>query len=88
QVVFHAQMAEEQNAFAFGDVVEAITRKMIRRHPHVFAIRRATSPPPTSRKSGTASRPRRKPSAPHAGRRRKRPRTNRCCRVSRPASQR
>ncbi|UPK31582.1 nucleoside triphosphate pyrophosphohydrolase [Bradyrhizobium sp. 186] len=37
QVVFHAQMAEEQNAFAFGDVVEAITRKMIRRHPHVFA---------------------------------------------------
>jgi ATP diphosphatase len=37
QVVFHAQMAQEQGAFAFGDVVEAITRKMIRRHPHVFA---------------------------------------------------
>ena len=37
QVVYHAQMAQEQNAFAFGDVVEAITRKMIRRHPHVFA---------------------------------------------------
>src|SRR5476651_2111510 len=37
QVMFHARMAEEQNAFAFGDVVEAITRKMIRRHPHVFA---------------------------------------------------
>ena len=37
QIVFHARMAEEQNAFAFGDVVEAITRKMIRRHPHVFA---------------------------------------------------
>jgi nucleoside triphosphate diphosphatase len=37
QVVFHARMAEEQGAFAFGDVVEAITRKMIRRHPHVFA---------------------------------------------------
>jgi ATP diphosphatase len=36
QVVFHARMAEEQHAFAFGDVVEAITRKMIRRHPHVF----------------------------------------------------
>jgi nucleoside triphosphate diphosphatase len=36
QVVYHARMAEEQNAFAFGDVVEAITRKMIRRHPHVF----------------------------------------------------
>jgi len=39
QVVYHAQMAEERNAFAFGDVVEAITRKMIRRHPHVFADR-------------------------------------------------
>jgi nucleoside triphosphate diphosphatase len=37
QVVFHARMAEEQGAFSFGDVVEAITRKMIRRHPHVFA---------------------------------------------------
>ena len=37
QVVFHARMAEEQGAFAFGDVVEAITTKMIRRHPHVFA---------------------------------------------------
>jgi nucleoside triphosphate diphosphatase len=37
QVVFHARMAEEEKAFSFGDVVEAITRKMIRRHPHVFA---------------------------------------------------
>ena len=37
QVVFHARMAEESGAFDFGDVVEAITRKMIRRHPHVFA---------------------------------------------------
>ena len=37
QVVFHARMAEEQDAFAFGDVVEAISHKMIRRHPHVFA---------------------------------------------------
>lgn len=36
QVVYHARMAEEQNAFSFGDVVEAVTRKMIRRHPHVF----------------------------------------------------
>jgi nucleoside triphosphate diphosphatase len=36
QVVYHARMAEEQGAFAFGDVVEAITRKMVRRHPHVF----------------------------------------------------
>jgi ATP diphosphatase len=39
QVVFHARMAEEQGAFSFGDVVEAITAKMIRRHPHVFADR-------------------------------------------------
>ena len=37
QVVFHARMAEEQGAFDFGDVVEAITEKLIRRHPHVFA---------------------------------------------------
>ncbi len=44
QVVFHARMAEEQNAFDFGDVVEAITEKLIRRHPHVFADERATDP--------------------------------------------
>jgi ATP diphosphatase len=37
QVVYHARMAEEEKAFVFGDVVEAITKKMIRRHPHVFA---------------------------------------------------
>jgi len=36
QVVYHARMAEERQAFAFADVVEAITAKMIRRHPHVF----------------------------------------------------
>ena len=36
QVVFHARMAEEARRFDFGDVVEAITAKMIRRHPHVF----------------------------------------------------
>ena len=37
QVVFHARMAEEQGAFDFGGVVDAVTSKMIRRHPHVFA---------------------------------------------------
>ncbi|HEY0635354.1 MAG TPA: nucleoside triphosphate pyrophosphohydrolase [Gammaproteobacteria bacterium] len=37
QVVFHARMAEEAGQFAFADVVAAITEKMIRRHPHVFA---------------------------------------------------
>ena len=37
QTVFHAQMANEAALFDFGDVAEAITEKMIRRHPHVFA---------------------------------------------------
>ena len=36
QSVFHAQMAKERGLFEFGDVVEAITKKLIRRHPHVF----------------------------------------------------
>ncbi|MBI0021140.1 nucleoside triphosphate pyrophosphohydrolase [Bartonella sp. W8097] len=36
QVVYYAQMAEEEGSFNFGDVVYAITKKMIRRHPHVF----------------------------------------------------
>ena len=36
QVVFHARMAQEQGAFAFDDVVAAISDKMVRRHPHVF----------------------------------------------------
>jgi ATP diphosphatase len=36
QVVFHARMAQEQGAFDFGDVVQAITEKLLRRHPHVF----------------------------------------------------
>lgn len=44
QVVFHARMAEEAGEFAFGDVVEAVTRKMIRRHPHVFARSDADTP--------------------------------------------
>ena len=39
QVIFHARMAEEKGAFAFGDVVDAICAKMIRRHPHVFGDR-------------------------------------------------
>ncbi len=37
QVVFHARMAQESGAFDFSDVVEAISEKMTRRHPHVFA---------------------------------------------------
>jgi len=43
QVVFHARMAEEQGRFDFGDVVDAITRKLIRRHPHVFGDARDLS---------------------------------------------
>ncbi|MFC3074147.1 nucleoside triphosphate pyrophosphohydrolase [Shinella pollutisoli] len=44
QVVFHARMAEELGEFDFGSVVEAVTRKMIRRHPHVFARSDADTP--------------------------------------------
>lgn len=36
QAVFYAQMAEEQNLFRIGDVLDAIIQKLIRRHPHVF----------------------------------------------------
>jgi MazG family protein len=36
QVVFHAQIARDQNAFDFDDVVERICAKLVRRHPHVF----------------------------------------------------
>ena len=36
QVVFHARIAEEQQAFDFGDTADAVVRKLIRRHPHVF----------------------------------------------------
>ncbi len=44
QVVFHAQMAQEAGLFEFGDVVEAITSKMIRRHPHIFGNKRDLTP--------------------------------------------
>jgi nucleoside triphosphate diphosphatase len=46
QVVYHARMAEERGWFKFDDVAEAITDKMIRRHPHVFgddAVRTAAA---------------------------------------------
>ena len=36
QVVYHARMAEEEGLFAFPDVTESISSKMVRRHPHVF----------------------------------------------------
>ncbi|NTE46446.1 nucleoside triphosphate pyrophosphohydrolase [Agrobacterium pusense] len=44
QVVFHARIAEERGEFAFSDVVHAVTSKMIRRHPHVFAASEADTP--------------------------------------------
>jgi ATP diphosphatase len=44
QVVFHSRMAEEDGAFDFGDVVETITRKLLRRHPHVFGEAEGLSP--------------------------------------------
>jgi len=44
QVVFHARMAQEQGAFAFGDVVQAVTEKLIRRHPHVFGDQQSRTP--------------------------------------------
>lgn len=44
QVVFHSRIAEEMGVFSFGDVVQAVTSKMIRRHPHVFAISDADTP--------------------------------------------
>jgi ATP diphosphatase len=44
QVAFHARMAEEAQSFDFGDVVQAITAKLVRRHPHVFADVRGLSP--------------------------------------------
>jgi ATP diphosphatase len=43
QVVFHARMAEEAGLFDFGGVVEAITAKLVRRHPHVFGDAKALS---------------------------------------------
>ena len=43
QVIYHAQMASEEGAFDFSDVVETITTKMIRRHPHVFGDEKARS---------------------------------------------
>ncbi|MDQ2954515.1 MAG: nucleoside triphosphate pyrophosphohydrolase, partial [Pseudomonadota bacterium] len=43
QVMFHARMAQERGAFDFGAVVEIITAKLLRRHPHVFGEARHLS---------------------------------------------
>ncbi|MDJ0447966.1 nucleoside triphosphate pyrophosphohydrolase [Methylocystis sp. JR02] len=44
QVVFHSRIAQEQDAFAFPDVVGAICDKLIRRHPHVFEAGESLTP--------------------------------------------
>jgi nucleoside triphosphate diphosphatase len=44
QVVFHARMAQEQGAFNFADVVETLSAKLIRRHPHVFGDEKTRTP--------------------------------------------
>src|SRR6476660_10423159 len=44
QVAFHSRMAQEQGAFDFGDVVQGITEKLLRRHPHVFGDARGMTP--------------------------------------------
>lgn len=41
QVVFHAQMAHDENRFNINDVIDSINNKLIRRHPHVFGDREA-----------------------------------------------
>src|SRR5688572_23116330 len=43
QVVFHAQIAADEGRFAIGDVIRAVSDKMIRRHPHVFGGQDASS---------------------------------------------
>lgn len=43
QPVYHAQLAAEEGSFVFEDVIEAVVKKMIRRHPHVFGDDKARS---------------------------------------------
>ncbi len=49
QVVFYARIAEEEGRFGFGEVVESIVEKLVRRHPHVFADESIGSPEAQSR---------------------------------------
>lgn len=44
QVVMHAQIASEEGIFTMADVVDAVSRKMVRRHPHVFGTGSADTP--------------------------------------------
>lgn len=45
QVVFHSQMASEQESFGLQDVIDGICDKMVRRHPHVFSDVQADNAP-------------------------------------------
>ncbi len=85
QVVFHARMAQEQGAFAFPDVVEAICDKLMRRHPHVFRDG-APLTPATSPRIGARSRRRRRraKSRKNPGRSRRKPARRRATRPARP----
>ena len=44
QVVMHAQIAQEEGLFSMEDVVDEVSRKMIRRHPHIFGTATADTP--------------------------------------------
>lgn len=44
QVVMHAQIATEEKLFDMADVVDEVSRKMIRRHPHIFGTVKADTP--------------------------------------------
>jgi len=43
-IVFYARLAEEEERFAIGDVIERVCGKLVRRHPHVFGGRQAATP--------------------------------------------
>ncbi len=45
QVVFYAQLGAERDLFAFSDIVDTLVRKLLRRHPHVFADGRLDAAP-------------------------------------------
>lgn len=49
QVVFHASLAEDEGAFNLADVIQTVSDKMIRRHPHIFGDADVPSTPEESR---------------------------------------
>ena len=44
QVVMHAQIAAEEGLFTIDDVIQGVSEKMVRRHPHVFGDVKVSSP--------------------------------------------